>query len=188
MRKGCTAPSFVMALLVYAASAALAQQETIPITFLNEQGVVAPVRGPFVFGPADEHGVPAVQTCEQAVGERVRVEGIGWHLRLDGEDADHPLNPESLPRVIFEEGTVYIRGVDFDKAKAHGKLVRVVGALKPYTELNDRLKQIYAPTVGGCALELLHRREPPRYYLIEATSLEVLPSIQQPRLELQPDK
>ena len=57
-----------------------------------------------------------------AVGKRVRVEGIGW-----GYDVQTDL-PTS--RVVFEGGTILVRGVDFNKPAVRGKVVRVVGTLR----------------------------------------------------------
>lgn len=112
-----------------------------------------------VYGPTKDGGQRSVEFRHQAVGKRVRVEGIGW-----GYDVDTDL-PKS--RVIFEGGTVLVHGVDFNKPEVRGKLVRVVGSLRRET----------IPHPG-------FERSFPHYYRIDAASFEVIDNVTDPQVVL----
>ncbi|MEQ8785654.1 MAG: hypothetical protein RIC55_05125 [Pirellulaceae bacterium] len=181
--------SLLLASLAIGGRPVAAQTDLSALWAWSQQGLVPPA-APVVYAPPGEEDRLQTESCLQAVGKRVRVEGVGWHPSPDSNQREGP-PPESWPRVIFEGGTIYLRGVDFDKADAHGRLVRVVGTLKPHDELNARLEALHERIYGGpaCAVELLLREPlppPPRHYLLEDASLEIVERIASPRLTFQP--
>src|SRR5690606_25750934 len=112
-----------------------------------------------VFGPKRADGERSAEFRHAAVGKRDQVEGIGWGYEVKTE------LPKS--RVVFEGGTVLVKGVDFNKPEVRGKLVRVVGNL---------------------SLESMpHRgfeRQFPNYYVIDAESFEVIETVTEPKVVL----
>ncbi len=95
------------------------------------------------------------------LGKHVQVEGLAW-----GYDVN-TLMPKS--RVIFDGGTVLVKGVDFNKAEVRGRVVRVVGTLL--------LESMSLPGVS---------RQLPKYYCIEAKSFEVVEQATDPRVVARP--
>jgi hypothetical protein len=74
-------------------------------------------------------------------------------------------------RVVFEGGTVLVKGADFNKPETRGRCVRVVGTLR----------------LG----EVPHRgfeRRFPHYYFIDAESSEVIDRVAEPNVILEPSK
>lgn len=112
-----------------------------------------------VFGPRRPDGLRADRFRHAAVGERVRVEGIGW-----GHDAKSDL-PQS--HVVFAGGTVLVAGADLNRPDVKGRPVRVVGTL--------RLGQM--PRAG-------FQRQFPNYYYLDATGFEVIDRVTDPRVVL----
>ena len=97
-----------------------------------------------VYGAKRDDGVRTSLFRHTAIGKSVRVEGIAW-----GYDVETDL-PTS--RVIFEGGTVMVRGEDFNRPEIRGKCVRVIGTLRLGTK-----------TRRGFDLQY------PNYYYIDAT-------------------
>jgi len=114
-----------------------------------------------VYGPKGDGGQRTAAFRHTVVGKRVRAEGIGW-----GYDVDTDL-PKS--RIVFEGGTVLVKGVDFNKPEVRGKCVRVVGTL--------RLESM--PLKGIT-------RQFPNYYRIDAESFEVIDRVTDPNVILDP--
>jgi hypothetical protein len=102
-----------------------------------------------VYGPRRDDGTRSDQFRHTAVGKLVRVEGIAW-----GYDV-LTIVPKS--RVVFEGGTVLVKGADFNKPNVRGRLVRVMGTL--------HLDPMPHP---GFKLQL------PNYYWIDAQSFEII--------------
>ena len=158
--------------------------------------------GPIVYGPKAKDGGRAAEYCDKAVGKRVQVEGIAWGTPSAAEGRRSLLSPPESPRVIFEEGAIYVQGVDFTKAKVHGKLVRIGGAIEPYDELNARIEAYYkrpeldidkyelhrslTATRHGLRGYFPRRRPPPKYFYINITSLEIVAEVVEPKIVLRP--
>ncbi len=68
-----------------------------------------------VYGSTPDDSRGRADFRHTAVGKRVRVEGLAW-----GYDVDTELQKS---RVIFEGGTVLVKGVDFNKPTVHGRIV-----------------------------------------------------------------
>jgi hypothetical protein len=98
-----------------------------------------------------------------AVGKAVCVEGIAW-----GYDVETNL-PKS--RVIFEGGTVLVKGVDFNKPDVRGRCVRLTGTL--------RLGSMYS-------LGQHFERKLPNYYYIDARSFDIVDRVTEPSVILAP--
>jgi hypothetical protein len=132
----------------------------------NENFKMSPafVVGPLL--PSSEPGVPAGRkSCwrYEAVGREIVVEGIAL-----GEPPEQPLHMTSQ-RVIYEEGTIFVRGVDFPKLDAVGKPVRVKGTLQLEPESIIEFGG-YEPIVDE------------KWYYLEATDAEVLERVTDPHL------
>ena len=113
-----------------------------------------------VYGAKRDDGVRTSLFRHTAIGKSVRVEGIAW-----GYDVETDL-PTS--RVIFEGGTVMVRGEDFNRPEIRGKCVRVIGTLRLGTK-----------TRRGFDLQY------PNYYYIDATTYDVLEQVGEPKVILQ---
>ena len=172
----------------------------VPIRSTVQWWYPTEVYGPLVYGPPAEDGSRAAEYCVKAVGKRVQVEGIGWVLPSAAEGRKDLLSPPDAPRVIFEGGSINVRGADFTKAKVHGKLVRIGGTIKPYGELNARIKEMYRrveqaermdPDLALIAAQQCwpdttpRRPPPPKYFYIKITSLEIVANIVEPKIVLQ---
>lgn len=91
------------------------------------------------------------------MGKRVQVEGLAW-----GYDVDTHI-PKS--RVVFEGGTVLVKGVDFNKPELRGRIVRIVGTLL--------LESMSQPGF---------KRQLPNYYCIESETFEVIEQSTKPKV------
>jgi hypothetical protein len=112
-----------------------------------------------VYGKKREDGVRESMFRHTAVGKSVRVEGIAW-----GYDVETDL-PTS--RVVFEGGTVLVRGVDFTHPAMRGKSVRVIGTLRRGTMTPRRFVRQY-----------------PHYYYIDARTFKALDRVVEPNVIL----
>lgn len=117
-----------------------------------------------VLGPKGKDGERSAQFRHEAIGKRVRVEGIAW-----GYDGFKTAIPKS--RVVFEGGTVLVKGVELNKPAVRGKMVRVVGTLG----------REVIPREG-------FNRGFPDYYFIDAKSFEVIEKAAEPNVILEPSK
>jgi hypothetical protein len=89
----------------------------------NESYLSSPA---LVVGPVME-GVGRPRLCRwrhEVLGHRVEVEGIA--LGAAPQQPSHM----TTQRVIYEGGMIFIKGVDFAKSEATGKLVRIGGTLR----------------------------------------------------------
>ncbi len=111
-----------------------------------------------VSGPARDNGVRTSEFRHQAIGARVRVEGIAWGYDVK-TDA-----PKS--RVLFEGGVVLIKDVDFNRPGVRGKAVRVEGTLR---------REAFAGHPG-------FERRFAEYYYIDATSFEIIDAVMVPEV------
>ena len=116
-----------------------------------------------VYGPKQDDGRRAGGFRHTAIGKTVWVEGIAW-----GYDVKTHL-PKS--RVLFEGGTVLVKGVDFNRPDVRGKSVRVVGSLR----LGAMTRFGFLPRC-------------PNYYYIDATSFEILDRVAEPNVVLAASK
>ncbi len=110
-----------------------------------------------VYASSDADPKGDAEFRHRAVGKRVQVEGLAWAYDVDTHI------PKS--RVVFEGGTVLVKGVDFNKPELRGRVVRVVGTLL--------LESMSRPGVS---------RQLPKYYCIEAKSFEVVEQATDPRV------
>jgi hypothetical protein len=114
-----------------------------------------------VYSSSDDSPRGRAEFRHLAVGKRVCVEGLAW-----GHDVHTDL-PKS--RVVFEGGTVLVKGVNFNKAEVRGRIVRVVGTL-----LIESM-----PHSG-------FERQFPRYYCIDAEAFEIIEQATAPQVVTQP--
>jgi hypothetical protein len=122
------------------------------------------VMGPLL--PSAELGIPSGRrSCwrHEALGREVVVEGIAL-----GEPPQQPSHM-TTQRVIYEEGTMFIRGADFPELDAVGKPVRVTGTL--------RLEPESVMTFDGHDPIVVEK-----WYYIEATEAKVLDRVEDPHL------
>jgi hypothetical protein len=112
-----------------------------------------------VYGKTRDDGVRESTFRHTAIGKSVRVEGIAW-----GYDVKTDL-PTS--RVIFEGGTVMVRGMDFNHPAIRGKSVRVIGTLRRGT----------MPRRG---FDLQY----PHYYYVDARTFNLLDRVVEPNVIL----
>lgn len=110
-----------------------------------------------VYAPSNADPNGSAEFRHLAVGKRVRVEGLAW-----GYDVN-TLMPKS--RVVFDGGTVLVKGVDFHKPEVRGRVVRVVGTLL--------LESMSQPGVS---------RQLPKYYCLAAESFEVIEQSTEPHV------
>lgn len=173
-----------------------AQQVLIGEQFVPLEASPYLASGPVVYGRQGDDGRRTAMSCEHAVGKRVQVEGILWSPPPDAEPRKSPLPRDAGPWVIHEAGRVSLAGVEGDASQTRGKLVRVIGTLRPHTELNARLEAWHksleemrwreAPIETAAGLTSSPLR-PARQYRIEAASLEVIDKVVEPRLVLLPE-
>lgn len=112
-----------------------------------------------VYGKKRVDGVRASMFRHTAIGKSVRVEGIAW-----GYDVETDL-PTS--RVIFEGGTVLVRGMDFNQPRIRGKSVRVIGTLR-----------------RGTMTRMGFHIQYPHYYYIDARTFDMLDQVVEPNVIL----
>lgn len=123
----------------------------------------------FVVGPLLPSAAPGVpagrKTCwrHEAVGREVVVEGIAL-----GEPPQQPAHM-TTQRVIYEEGTMFVRGVDFRELDAVGKIVRVSGIL--------RLEPESVMEFGGHEPIVVEK-----WYYLDATDAKILERVEDPHL------
>jgi hypothetical protein len=100
---------------------------------------------------------------QQAIGERVRAEGLAWGAGEKGLGQ----------RLLLDGQTVQVRGVDFSRLGVNGKPVRVLGTLRSAeVEGAGRFEQTFSSAF--------------RYPCIEAEKLEAIARVQSPILEEAP--
>jgi hypothetical protein len=123
----------------------------------------------FVVGPLLPSAAPGIpagrKSCwrHEAVGREVVVEGIAL-----GEPPQQP-SQMTTQRVIYEEGTMFVRGVDFRELDAVGKIVRVSGIL--------RLEPESVMEFDGHEPIVVEK-----WYYLEATDAKILDRAVEPRL------
>jgi hypothetical protein len=82
---------------------------------------------PLVLGPAQPDGSRSITPRKDAVGKRVRVEGLAWGQPFGLKGQDGTISSHVLPQVVHQGGSVFVKGIDFTATKALGKPVRVTG-------------------------------------------------------------
>lgn len=132
----------------------------------NEDFELSPafVVGPLL--PSVAPGVPAGRkSCwrHEAVGREVVVEGIAL-----GEPPQQPSHM-TAQRVVYEEGTMFVRGVDFRDLDAIGKIVRVSGTL--------RLEPESVMEFDGHEPIVVEK-----WYYLDATDAKILERVEDPHL------
>lgn len=98
----------------------------------------------------------------EVVGQTVKLEGLAL-----GKAPSHPSHMTSQ-RVVYEGSRMFIRGIDFAKHDAEGKLVRVTGVLKRHP--------------GTLVRRPGRSHKLPPYFYIQAAKLEVLERVTEPML------
>ncbi len=119
---------------------------------------------PIVRGPLQKDGARAIKTRKDVVGKPVRVEGIAWGQPFGLKGQEGTISPHAGPHVMYEGGSVFVRGIDFTETKARGKPVRVTGTLRFEPGTATRWGDIKG------------------YYYIEATKFEVIDAVADPHL------
>jgi hypothetical protein len=132
---------------------------------VNEAAQVSPL---FVYGPLREDGSRDATWRHQAVGKKVRVEGIAWGQPWGADGEKGTVSPHAGPKVLYEGGAVFVRRVDLAAKDARGKAVRVVGTLRLEPE---------SRTAWG---------DVEKWYYIEPASFEVIERVSDPVLVLIP--
>lgn len=128
----------------------------------NESHLCSPA---LVVGPVMEGiGQPRLARWRhKMLGQQVQVEGLAL-----GNPPDQPEHM-TTQRVVYEGGMIFIKGADFTKSEATGKLVHVAGTLCLEPETVMRF--------GG------HPDIPvEKYYYIDVKKLRVVDTITEPRL------
>lgn len=113
----------------------------------------------YVHLPEAGEGQPSSMLRHMAIGKRVQAEGIAW-----GYDTSEPPFPKS--QLIFDGGTVLVKGADFTAKETKGKTVRVVGTLRLHPP--TMRPGIYRPT--------------PKFYYIDAESVELVSAVSEPHV------
>jgi len=128
----------------------------------NELHLISPA---LVVGPVMEGvGRPRLSRWRhEMIGQRVEVEGLAL-----GEPPPQP-SQMTTQRVVYEGGMMFIRGVDFAKSGATGKLARVSGTLQ--------LEPESFVFFGGHDPVVVEK-----YYYIEAEALELVDRVSESRL------
>ncbi len=120
---------------------------------------------PIVHGPLQKDGSRKLKSRKDVVGQPVRVEGIAWGQPFGLKGQEGTISPHAGPHVVYEGGSVFVKGIDFTETKARGKPVRVTGTLR------------FEPKT------IIHRwGDIKGYYYIEATGFETLDAVTDPHL------
>jgi len=119
---------------------------------------------PVVYGPLKKDGTRNIKTRQDVVGQPVRVEGIAWGQPFGLKGQEGTISPHAGPHVVYDGGSVFVKGIDFTETKARGKPVRVTGTLRLEPMVRTRWGNVKA------------------YYFIEATGFEQLDAVVDPNL------
>ena len=123
-----------------------------------------------IYGPLRADGSRDVAFRKNAVGSRVIVEGVAWGQPSGLKGQEGTVSPWAGPQVIYQGGSIFVKGIDFTETKARGKPVRVTGTL----QLEPELRFSRSSVAGGLK----------SYYYIEATTFESLDVVTDPYLVL----
>ena len=128
----------------------------------NELQLTSPA---LVVGPAME-GLGQPRLCRwrhEMLGQLVQVEGLA--LGVAPQQPSHM----TTQRVVYEGGMIFIKGADFAKSEATGKLVHIVGTL--------RLEPESVMQFGGHDPITVNK-----YYYLDVEKLRVVDLVTEPRL------
>jgi hypothetical protein len=128
----------------------------------NELQLTSPA---LVVGPAME-GLGQPRLCRwrhEMLGQQVQVEGLA--LGVPPQQSAHM----TTQRVVYEGGMIFVKGADFAKSEATGKLVHIVGKL--------RLNPESVMQFGGHDPITVNK-----YYYLDVENLRVIESVTEPRL------
>jgi hypothetical protein len=121
-----------------------------------------------VYGPLRDDRSRDITVRKDAVGKRVIVEGIAWGQPFGLKGQEGTISPWAGPHVVHQEGSVFVKGVDFTETRARGKPVRVTGTLRLQPGVHSHKK--------------FGRLRP--YFYIEATAFEPLEAVADPYIVL----
>jgi hypothetical protein len=119
---------------------------------------------PLLVGPLQKDGARNIKARKDVVGKPVRVEGIAWGQPFGLRGQRGTVSPHAGPHVVYEGGSVFVRGVDFTEAKARGKPVRVTGTLRFEPKSGTRWGDVKG------------------FYYIEAAGFEAIDAVTDPYL------
>lgn len=119
----------------------------------------------FVLSPIAADGTRRHLTLESVAGKPVQVEGLLW-----GGTDQSSSSPHAGPHVVYDGGSVFVKGPKILGANHRGKIVRVSGVLRRVTRPISR--------IPGRTIRL------PDYYCIQAERVTLLPSVKDPHLVL----